>query len=83
MDAVVIASELVDLRVKSKQPGILCKLDIQKAYDHVNWNYLVNMLQKMGFRSKWIRWIKYCIGTVKFLVLINRSPTVFSLLKGG
>uniref|UniRef100_A0A0V0GTN2 Putative ovule protein n=1 Tax=Solanum chacoense TaxID=4108 RepID=A0A0V0GTN2_SOLCH len=35
------------------------------------------MLQKMGFGSKWIRWIKYCIGTVKFSVLINRSPTGF------
>ncbi|XP_049373036.1 uncharacterized protein LOC125838027 [Solanum verrucosum] len=77
LDAMVIANELVDSRVKSKQPGIICKLDIQKAYDHVNWNYLVNMLQKMGFGSKWIRWIKYCIGTVKFSILINRSPTGF------
>lgn len=77
MDAVVIANELVDSRVKSKQPGVICKLDIQKAYDHANWNYLVNMLQKMGFGAKWIRWIKYCIGTVKFSVLINRSPTGF------
>lgn len=52
MDAAVIENELVlDSRVKSKQPGMLCKLDIQKAYHHVNWNYLVNMLPKMGFGS--------------------------------
>lgn len=77
MDDVVIANELVDSRLKCKQPGILCKLDIQKAYDYLNWNYLVTMLQKMGFGAKWIRWIKLCISTVRFSVLINRSHTGF------
>lgn len=36
MDAILMANELVDSRVKSSLPGILCKLDIQKAYDHLN-----------------------------------------------
>lgn len=36
MDAILMANECVDTRVRSKVPGILCKLDIQKAYDHLN-----------------------------------------------
>ena len=36
MDAVLIANECVESRQRSKCPGILCKLDIQKAYDHLN-----------------------------------------------
>lgn len=51
VDAVMIANEPVDSREKCKKPGILCNIDIQKAYDHLNWSYLVNMLQKMGFWS--------------------------------
>ena len=44
MDAVLIANECVDSKKKDKQPGILYKLDIQKAYDHMNWNFLMKMM---------------------------------------
>lgn len=32
-----MANECVDVRNRSKVPGILCKLDIEKAYDYLNW----------------------------------------------
>lgn len=49
MDAVLIANEAVDSRMTQKKPGILCKLDIEKAYDHVNWGFMLNTLRTMGF----------------------------------
>ncbi|KAF3652347.1 hypothetical protein FXO37_17559 [Capsicum annuum] len=36
MDAVLIANEAVDSRISQEKPGILCKLDIEEAYDYVN-----------------------------------------------
>ncbi|XP_060211899.1 uncharacterized protein LOC132639472 [Lycium barbarum] len=36
MDVALIASECIDSRMKGVEPGVMCKLDIQKAYDHVN-----------------------------------------------
>nr|XP_009804761.1 PREDICTED: uncharacterized protein LOC104249929 [Nicotiana sylvestris] len=77
INVVLIANEAVDSRIKQKKPGILCKLDIKKAYDHVNWNFLLKMLDIMGFGEKWIKWIKYCISTVRFFILINGSPEGF------
>ena len=52
MDAALLASECIVARRKNGIPGIMCKLDIQKAYDHVNWDYHLNIPRQMGFGDK-------------------------------
>lgn len=41
MDAVLIADEVVHSRTTQGKHGTLCKLDIEKAYDHVNWGFIL------------------------------------------
>ena len=52
LDAVLIANEAIDSVLKNNENGILCKLDIKKAYDNVDWYFLFTVMQKMGFGEK-------------------------------
>jgi hypothetical protein len=35
------------------------------------------MLQRCGFGERWRKWIKFCVSTVKFFILLNGAPTGF------
>ena len=71
LDAVLIINDALDSRLKSPNSGAICNLDIGKDDGHVNWNFLLTMLDKMDFDHKWVRWIKWYISTTKFSILVN------------
>ena len=77
LDASLIANEVIDSMLKKKKKGVLCKLDIEKAYDKINWNFLTAVFGKMGFKEKWMGWIQWCISIASFSVMLNGSPEGF------
>ena len=83
VDVSLIANEVVDFWQKRKEKGLICKLDIEKAYDSINWSFLMKVLHKMGFGFWWMEWIWRCISIAKFSVLVNGVPAgFFSSTKG-
>ena len=53
LDAVLIANEAIDSMLKRNENGLLCKLDMEKAYDHISWNFPFIVMRKLGFWEKW------------------------------
>jgi len=75
LDSDVMANEVIEEVRRNRKSGVCLKVDFEKAYDSVRWTFLLDMLQRMGFHSKWIKWVKGCLETATVLVLVNGSPT--------
>lgn len=50
---------------------------MEKGYDHVNWGNVDWVLDQMGFRIRWRNWMKICVMSPSFSVLVNDSPKGF------
>ena len=59
---------------KSKTPSLFMKLDIQKAFDTVNWSYLLEVLQAIGFGPRWREWVSILFRTASSRPLLNGVP---------
>jgi hypothetical protein len=61
---------------KSRNDGCVeLKLDISKAYDRMDWDYLKGVMVKMVFSEKWIQWMSLCIESVDYSILVNNEKT--------
>lgn len=50
------------------------KLDMSKAYDHVEWFFLETIMRKMGFGEISINMVTQCVKVVSFSIMINGEP---------
>lgn len=82
-DSILIANEIVDGWKRRKTKGLIIKLDLEKAFDNINWVFLFRMMRMMGYPDKWIIWIHECLSSARISVLVNGSPTRrFQMQKG-
>ncbi|KAM0981209.1 hypothetical protein ACFX13_014636 [Malus domestica] len=82
----MVASEIAHYmhRKNNGWNGVMAlKLDISKAYDRIEWNFLEQMMRKMGFADEWIHWIMMCVSTVTYSFKLNGEPVGLVYPKRG
>jgi hypothetical protein len=57
------------------------KIDLMKAYDSVNWDFIIHCLSCFGFPLRFINWVKECITSPRFSISIN--GTLVGYFKGA
>ena len=72
IDNILLSQELVKGYHRNRgYPRCALKVDIQKAYDTVNWDFLRSILGQFGFHPVMIRWIMKCVESSSFTLSIN------------
>lgn len=74
LDASLMANELIDDWSSSQKSGIVLKLDLEKTFDMVDWEFLDTVLCIKGFSSLWCNWISGCFSSANYSIILNGCP---------
>lgn len=63
LDGLLIVNELCAWEKSTKKKFLLFKVDFDKAFDSINWEYLDSIMSQMGFGNKCRMWIRGCLSS--------------------
>ena len=64
MSGIMSLHEVLHETKRAKQCGVILKLDFEKAYDKVCWDFLFRSLEMRGLSEKWCTWIRQVVKGV-------------------
>ncbi|GKC86189.1 RNA-directed DNA polymerase, eukaryota [Tanacetum coccineum] len=76
LDGPFIPNELLSWCKFKKLNGMIFKVDFEKAFDSVKWDYLDETLTAFGFGLKWRNWTSSCLNNAMGTVLVNGNHTL-------
>ncbi|KAL2248030.1 UNVERIFIED_CONTAM: hypothetical protein Sindi_2655300 [Sesamum indicum] len=77
-DNIMLAQELFTGYNQARlPPRCALKVDIRKAYDTVEWDFMIAVMELFGFPPNFVKWIEMCVTTTSFSVGLNGKPHGF------
>lgn len=76
-DNIILSHELVrGYQRKNISPRCMVKVDIQKAYDSMEWPFIKYLMLELGFPTKYVQWIMTCLISVSYIIQVNGECTM-------
>ncbi|KAL5579667.1 hypothetical protein UlMin_012109 [Ulmus minor] len=73
-NSVLVPKAIHSMKKKKHAPGWMAlKIDLEKAFDRVSWEFVEHVLVAFGFNDGWIKWVITCISSVTMRLMINGS----------
>ncbi|XP_074346940.1 uncharacterized protein LOC141685753 [Apium graveolens] len=70
-DNIMVGYEMVHYLNRKRRGNSGCmalKIDMSKAYDRIEWDYLRELLRKMGFNDWWVHLVLQCVNLVSYTI---------------
>jgi len=76
-DAIGVTHKSIHNIFHKKKKAMIMKIDLKKAFDSVDWDYLRLILLSVGFGLNFTDWIMSCVSSANLSVLINGEASRF------
>lgn len=83
LDNIATAEKLIFSIHNGRLPGYILKFDFAKAFDLVDWDFMLDLLKARGFGDRWLSWIWNILFTSKSNNLINGTPMCYIRYQQG
>ncbi|XP_042484552.1 secreted RxLR effector protein 78-like [Macadamia integrifolia] len=81
---ILICSDIIRaIEQRRGSPTAVLKINFHKAYDALSRKFLLEIMRRMGFPPIFMNWIKACVTTPTFLILVNESPVGYFMGERG
>lgn len=74
---------MIELEIKRRGKNVAWKIDIQQAYDIMEWEFLFRVLEKLSLYPKVIQWIWVLLASSRVAIIINGQPWEFFWISRG
>nr|GEV76896.1 RNA-directed DNA polymerase, eukaryota [Tanacetum cinerariifolium] len=71
LDGPLMFNEVIQWCKNKKSKLMVFKIDFEKAFDSISWDFLFQVMHFMGFSKTWIKWISGCLNSASSSILIN------------
>jgi hypothetical protein len=83
LDAIGTAQECLHSIKRKKSKALILKLDLKKAFDCIDWDFLRMILIQTGFSHSMIKWIMSCVTSANLAILVNGESSPFFRIGRG
>lgn len=71
------AFHFLNFKKRGRKYNLALKVDMNKAYDRLEWSFIEEVLLKLGFCSQWVERIMQCLSSVKYSILLSGKKDSF------